>query len=122
MQEFCRHNGHNCVQDRVDVGIVPVSMQYEGRCLLPVQDVRRVQVRQAVNAALCSCGHNEMPMTCIQLSVFFDAKVPCQAVHGGVFSFLWLSKLNGKVKICILITIFHFCAAALANDCCLFVQ
>lgn len=50
-------------------GIVPISMQDEVWSLLPVQDMRCVQVGQAVNAALRSCGHNEMAMTCIQLAL-----------------------------------------------------
>ena len=50
-------------------------MQNDIRSLLPVQNVRCVHVGQAVNAALGSCGHNEVPMTCMQLS--------CQYRGGG---------------------------------------
>ena len=50
-------------------GIVPISMQDEVWSLLPVQNMRCVQVGQAVNGALRSCGHNEMAMTCTQLAL-----------------------------------------------------
>lgn len=88
-------------EDRVDVGIVPFSMQYEGRGLLPVQDVRCVQVRQAVNTALGSCSHNEMPVTCKQLYIVL-LLLPCQAVHRRMVDFLWLSTQECTVALHVL--------------------
>ena len=49
--------------------MVPVSMQNQIWRLFPVQNMRCVHVGQAVNAALGSCSHDEVPMTCMQLSV-----------------------------------------------------
>lgn len=56
---------------------VPVSMQYERGSLLQVQDVRGVQVFQAINAALGSCHYYQMSMSCSQLSVSGTTRDVC---------------------------------------------
>lgn len=71
--------------------MVPVSMQNEVRSLLPVQNVRCVHTGQAVNAALGRGGHNEVPMTCMQLSVNVCA---LQGAQSQPCSFNWLRQLH----------------------------